>query len=149
MPCYRTGAVRFEFLSPCACKGVSRAYIMWEKKCVYMAKIKKETKIKREYARLAKHFEGISESKRDMAERLLWNAAFMAITLEELQEKVIAEGVVVTETNGNGFKVTQENPAQKSYNTIIKNYNATIKQLAEICPDVTASNKLMELMADG
>lgn len=113
-----------------------------------MAKIKKETKIKREYLRLAKHFKGVSESKRDMAERLLQNAAFMAITLEELQEKIVAEGVVVTEINGNGFKITQENPAQKSYNTTIKNYNATIKQLAEICPDAATSNKLLEFISD-
>ena len=44
-------------------------------------------------------------------------------------------GAVIETKNGNGFQVVQENPAQKTYNTMVKNYNATVKILIDMLPD--------------
>ena len=44
--------------------------------------------------------------------------------------------------NGNGFNVTQEHPAQKSYNTMIGKYTAVIAKLDEMLPEEIGENKL-------
>ena len=36
--------------------------------------------------------------------------------------------------------MTTETPAQKTYNTMIKNYNATIKALVDLMPEGAAAN---------
>lgn len=82
-----------------------------------------------------KIFEKIDEDKKPFAEKLCQQAAFMGATLKELQEKIDEEGAVIVSINGNGFKTTQEHPAQKSYNTMIRNYNATIKNLLDLLPE--------------
>lgn len=95
----------------------------------------KDKLIKKEMSKYKKIFKNISEDKKPFAEKLYSRAAFMAITLDELQEEVKRDGAVIETTNGNGFKVKAEHPAQKSYNTMIKNYNATIKSLIDMLPD--------------
>ena len=51
--------------------------------------------------------------------------------------------------SGNGFETYSEHPAQKSYNTMIRNYNATLKQLADLAPESPKKeSKLLELMND-
>lgn len=95
----------------------------------------KDERIKKEYRKLSKLYKGIPENKRKLAEGLLKNAAYMAVTLEELQETVNAEGAILTGKNGNGFEVCQEHPAQKSYNTTINRYATVIKQLSELLPE--------------
>lgn len=99
--------------------------------------IDKEKMIKSEIAKYKKLFGKIPEDKKVFAERLYKQAAFMVATLQELQDTVNREGAVVTGTNGNGFEVVSENPAQKSYNIMIKNYNATVKLLIDMLPEGT------------
>lgn len=94
----------------------------------------KDTMIKREITKYKKMFRDIAEDKKPFAERMYTQAAFMFATLTELQETVNADGAIVTCVNGNGFEVKMENPAQKSYNIMIKNYNATIKILVDLLP---------------
>ena len=68
----------------------------------------------------------------------------MAGTLTELKNIVDEQGAVITTTNGNGFEVMTENPAQKSYNTMIKNYTAAIKQLTGFLPEAAEVPELDE-----
>ena len=98
----------------------------------------KDRRISKEIRKLKKIFERIPENKQELVERLIENAAFMTVTLEDLQEKVRSEGPVVEITNGNGFRTTSEHPAQKSYNTMIARYAGVIKQLTDLLPDAEA-----------
>lgn len=59
---------------------------------------------------------------------LVQELAFMKVTLEDLKEEVNINGVV-TEMPQGEYSIMRENPALKSYNTMIQRYNATIKQL--------------------
>lgn len=111
-------------------------------------KLTKDKAIEKEYKRISKLFEGMPENKRQLTEKLIRNCAFMAVTLEELQALVNEEGAVVYSTNGNGFETRSEHPAQKSYNTMIKNFNATIKQLNDLMPEKQNVSKLAELMSE-
>ena len=55
----------------------------------------KEQKIKKEIARLKRVFKDLDKNKLQTVESLIKNAAFMAVSLEELQEIINAEGGVV------------------------------------------------------
>lgn len=95
----------------------------------------KDKLIKSEISKYKKMFKDIAPDKKNFAEKLYKRAAFMSATLDEMEEQVNSDGPVVTGVNGNGFEVTSEHPAQKSYNTMIKNYNSTIKLLIELLPE--------------
>lgn len=98
----------------------------------------KDRRISKEIRKLKKIFERIPENKQELVGHLIENAAFMYVTLEDLQEKVRTEGAVITAVNGNGFETTSEHPAQKSYNTMIARYAGVIKQMTELLPDAEA-----------
>lgn len=72
----------------------------------------------------------------------------MSATLRELQIRIEEEGPIGTFVNGNGFEITQENPAQVSYNKMIKNYTTTVKSImAELPKNEKTVGEEDELMA--
>ena len=91
-----------------------------------MARAKKKPSFAKQLEKIVKE---IPEEQRVFGEKLAAEIEWMAGTLTELKNIVDEQGAVITTTNGNGFEVMTENPAQKSYNTMIKNYTAAIKQL--------------------
>lgn len=95
----------------------------------------KEELISKEMRKLKKIFRFLDKDRRIIAEKLCKKAAFMDVTLDEMQEQITEEGYVIEGINGNGFKVKMDHPAVKSYNTMIKNYNMVVKQLAELLPE--------------
>lgn len=76
----------------------------------------------------------VSESHKELAKKLYKRICFMDKTLNELEKQVKEEGAIITTTNGNGFDVMSEHPAQKSYNTMIGRYNAMVKSLVDMIP---------------
>ena len=111
-----------------------------------MAKGTRESRIKEEYTKLHKLYEGLPKNKLTLVEGLIENAAFMTVTLEDLQEKIKEEGAVIVAKNGNGFDITQEHPAQKSYNAMINRYTSVIKQLDALLPSEKIKGKLESLL---
>ena len=109
--------------------------------------IEKDKKIKAEINKFKKIFKNLPEDKKVIAERLYQQAAFMLITLEELKSKVKKDGSIIETINGNGFEVKAEHPAQKSFNIMIKNYNATIKLLIDLLSETEdEKDALMEFL---
>lgn len=106
----------------------------------------KTAAIKAEKKRIEKIFIEIPENKKKLVGKLIENAAFMEVTLQELQNEVNVFGPVIRTTNGNGFDILQESPAQKSYNVMIGKYAAVIKQLENMLPTKEASAPGAELM---
>ena len=56
---------------------------------------------------------------------------FMKTTLKDLKKEIKVKGVVVVMPQGN-YDIERANPAIASYNTMVKNYNSTIKQVHEL-----------------
>lgn len=94
-----------------------------------------KARVAKELRKLKTIYKDIPQSKKKLCEGLMQNAAFMAATLEDLQEKIAESGPVITQVNGNGFETTMEHPAQKSYCNMVARYNGVIKQLADLLPD--------------
>lgn len=113
------------------------------------AEIEKEKARKSITAKYKKIFKNVEKDKKTFVEKLCKEAVFMELTLMELQKKIEEDGAVIETTNGNGFKVKQENPATKSYNTMIRNYNGIMKTLVEQVPEGAEADELMLFLGNG
>lgn len=105
------------------------------------ALIEKNQKIKKETNKLKKLFKELPDNKKKMAEKLIENASFMSITLDELKENIKIYGVKETYVNGKdqfGFKESIES---KTYSTMVKNYMNIIKQLNDMLPEEKKINE--------
>lgn len=97
--------------------------------------IQKSKAIKKELNRLKKLFKDLPENKKKISEKLIDNAAFMSVSLEELKKDIILYGVKETYVNGKDQYGFKESVESKTYNTTIKNYMAIIKQLNDMLPE--------------
>ena len=108
--------------------------------------MEKEKQIKKEIQKLNKIFVDLPGDKKKLAEGLIQNAAFMHVTLLELQQEVLEHGAMIQTQSGNGFDTIRDNPAQKAYTTMISRYSAIIDQLQKMLPPNTAIQKNDELL---
>lgn len=108
--------------------------------------LSKEERIKKELSRLKKLYKEIPKNKLTLLTKLLDNAAYMAVTLEDLQQQVNEEGAIITIINGNGLETTTEHPAQKSYSVMVSKYASVIKQLGELLPEQPKAKSKLELL---
>lgn len=82
---------------------------------------------------LKKIFKNVTENKKALVTGLIEQSAFMYVQLKELNEIIEKKGPVENFKQGKQ-QFVREQPALKSYNALIKNYNVTIKQLSEFLP---------------
>ena len=99
-----------------------------------MAKKTKEKRIEEELTRITARFSRADGNQKAIVTPLLQNAAFMKVTLEDLQEIINAEGVVDEYKNGQNQYGMKQSATLQSYNALIKNYASVIKTLAQILP---------------
>lgn len=109
----------------------------------------KESKIKKEIARLNKIFCDLDKNKLGAVESLIKNAAFMAVSLDELQEIINEEGYVSEYQNGANQYGTKQNDAVKTHIAMTKNHSSIIKQLAELAPPEKRKGNKMEALRNG
>ena len=95
----------------------------------------KEKRIRQEKDKLKRQFNKIDKKKKSLAARLIENAAFMAITLEELQQEINEKGCISEYKNGENQYGTKKPPEVEVYNTMVKNYAAVIRQLTDLLPE--------------
>jgi len=109
-----------------------------------LLKKQKDKKVKKEILRLKKLFVGIGPDTMDIALSLIKNAAFMTVTLEDLQETINMEGAVSEYKNGEHQFGTKKSPEVEIYNTMIKNHMGIMKQLTDLMPEPTIPVKSEE-----
>ena len=109
----------------------------------------KKALIKKEVRRLTKILKDVDKNKKDTVKRLIENAAFMAVTLDELQEEINKNGVVSEYKNGENQYGTKKSPEVEVYNTMVKNQMAVIKQLCELAPEEKAGDMLLDFIGGG
>lgn len=107
-----------------------------KERVISIAKLSKKQQdefIQQEINRLNEILRNINSEKRAMAQPLIENIAFMAVTLNELKEIIKIKGPITLMEQGTQ-RLLIESPAQKSYNSMIKNFNASMKQLFDLLP---------------
>ncbi len=94
----------------------------------------KQERILAEEKRLSSVFTKIPARSKRAVKSLIHNAAFMAITLSDLQDKINRDGPVSEYQNGENQWGTKKSPEVEIYNTMIKNHASIIKQLTDLLP---------------
>ena len=96
----------------------------------------KDERIKHEEDQIRKLFEAVPEKTRIVLDPLLQNYAFMKITLEDLQEEIVRDGISETYQNGRNQSGQKENSKLKTYNRLIKNFESVTKTVMKYLPDL-------------
>ena len=95
----------------------------------------KEKRTKAKVADLIKIYEGLPEEKLKVASDLIEQAAFMAVTLEDLADLISAEGVTEEYTNGKNQTGRKISSNAKMYSALIGKYASITKQLLQLVPE--------------
>ena len=103
-----------------------------------MADLQKEKRISKEITRLKKLFKNIPKDTMNSVFALITNAAFMTVTLEDLQETINTQGPVSEYQNGENQWGTKKSPEVDIYNTMVKNLASVLKQLTDLIPEGVA-----------
>ncbi|WP_238899356.1 hypothetical protein [Clostridium sp. YIM B02500] len=102
--------------------------------------LSKDERISEEIKRLDKLFKDVDMKTKKAVHSLIENAAFMSITLEDLQATINKNGVISEYQNGENQWGTKKSPEVEIYNTMIKNHMSVIKQLTDLLPKQPPKN---------
>lgn len=103
-----------------------------------MAKTTKKATSNREqaeYDRLSQLYQNIPQNKRSLVDGLLWQAARLRVSLDDLYEDIRVNGNTEMFKQANdGVEFPRERPESKIFATRDKSYLAIIKKLDELLP---------------
>lgn len=119
-----------------------------EKQAQTKAPLSKDQRIKKEITRLRRVFRDLDKNKLSVVESLMHNAAFMAVSLAELQAIINREGYTDEYQNGENQKGTKQSEAVKTHLAMTKNHAAIIKQLADLAPPAKRQNSRLQALRD-
>lgn len=108
--------------------------------------LSKDEKISKEEKRLKRIFKNLDKNKRDTVQPLIKTAAFLAVSLDELQEIINSEGYTVEYQNGANQKGTKQSDAVKTHIAMTKNYSTVVKQLLELVPAEQRKESKLEML---
>lgn len=111
-----------------------------------MAKIKVTTRIQREKDRLAEIFAGLEPNKLKTCAALIDRAAFITVSLEDLETQLNATGWVEPYQNGENQSGLKKAAAADVHISLTKNLNTIIKQLLDLVPPAQKASRLEALM---
>lgn len=100
-----------------------------------MNNLSKDERIKEKIDELTSIFNDLETNTKRTIEPLISKAAFMSVTLEDLQDIINQKGVIEEYQNGANQSGFKESVEVKVYNTMIKNYHAIMKQLIDLLPN--------------
>lgn len=99
-----------------------------------------------EYARLAVLYQNVPANKRALVDGLLWQAARLRVSLDDLWEDIKKNGnTEMFKQAYDGVEFPRERPESKIFAIRDKNYLATIKKLDELLPAQETSKGFSKL----
>ena len=113
-----------------------------------MAKAKKSTRIAREKDRLLEIFSGLDANKLKVCQTLIDRAAFISVSLEDLELELNENGWTETYTNGRNQEGVKKAAAAEAHISLTKNLNAIIKQLLDLVPPAQKESRLDALLGE-
>lgn len=113
-----------------------------------MTKAKKTTRIKREKERLLNIFQGLDANKLKVCGTLIDRAAFITVSLEDLEAELNENGWTETYTNGRNQEGVKKAAAAEAHISLTKNLNAIMKQLLELVPPAQKASRLEAMMGE-
>ena len=93
------------------------------------------SKIRKEKKRLLEVFKNIETSRMKLVEKLIDDAAFQSVTLEETRELIKRDGVIEEYQNGANQKGIKKSASVEVYDKRVNTYSKIIKQLTDLLPE--------------
>lgn len=103
--------------------------------------MKKEERIAAERERLNALFADLDANQLQAAAGLISSAAFLAVSLEDLEADINANGYIDSYTNGSNQAGEKISAAVQAYATLNAKYQSTIQKLLKIVPPVPKPKK--------
>ncbi len=95
----------------------------------------KERRIKAEKTRLCKFLADVDKETLKGVDKLISRAAFLAVTLEDLEDDINRNGFESEYQNGENQWGTKQSPSVASHVSFTRGYLATMKQLLDLRPE--------------
>lgn len=108
--------------------------------------------IKKEYRRLEKGLKDLDESKQITLKKLINDAAFMGITLEEARLIIIRDGIIEEYQNGANQYGVKKSAAVEVYDKMVNTYAKVVDQINKAMPEgkgIDASEEIMKYAFGG
>ena len=111
-----------------------------------MAKPKVETRIRKEKERLSDIFQDLEPNKLSTCQALIDRAAFITVSLEDLEEQLNRTGWVEEYQNGENQFGVKKAAAADVHISLTKNLNTIMKQLLDLVPPAQKRSRLDALV---
>lgn len=106
----------------------------------------KSKRIKKERVRLNKLFADLDENKKKTCIALIDRAAFLTVSLQDLEAVLNVKGWTEEYQNGQNQTGVKRSAEADVHISLTKNLNAIMKQLLELVPPAQKKSKLAEMM---
>lgn len=111
-----------------------------------MTELTKDDRMRKEILRIKKLLRELPEDRLKIADGMIRRAAFMQVTLEDLEEDIKTYGTVENFTQTRDIEYDRERPAVRIYNTLVKNYSNAMKQIFDMLPEQEGAKKKDQLL---
>lgn len=108
----------------------------------------KDQKISREIKRLRRVLKDLDKNKLQIVEPLIKTAAFMAVSLPELEAIINEQGYTVEYQNGANQSGTKQSDEVKTHIAMTKNLSTVLKTLADIAPPVKKKESRLQALRE-
>lgn len=95
---------------------------------------RKQKRITAEIAKLKTMFKELGDEIIETVHSLIENAAFMTITMEDLQKEINEKGCISEYQNGENQWGTKKSPEVEVYTTMVQRHATVMKQLTDLIP---------------
>lgn len=112
----------------------------------------KDELVKKELNKIKRTFREMEAGTKKLNEKLMYNAAWLAVSLDELTKTMDKDGVVIEYKNGANQWGTKKSPESELYTSWSKQYATIMKQLSDFLPkngNNTKDDELMKFLAGG
>jgi predicted transcriptional regulator len=108
--------------------------------------LEKEKLVKKEFNAIKRTFKNMEGDVKKLNTKLMYNAAWLAVSLDELTDTIDREGMVTEYKNGENQYGTKKSPEAELYTSWSKQYSSIMKQLSDMLPKEEQSKKQDELL---
>ncbi len=96
--------------------------------------LEKDKLVEEELNKIKKIFKNMDVDVKDLNEKLIYNAAWLAVSLDELTQTIDEKGVIIEYQNGANQWGTKKSPESELYTSWSKQYAQIMKQLSDLLP---------------
>ena len=108
----------------------------------------KEAAIRKEVNRLKRAFKDLDKNKKTTVEQLISTAAFLSVTLRELEDEINRNGVTEEYQNVANQYGVKQSAAAVTHIAMTKNLTSIMKQLADLVPAETKKKSRLQMLRE-